>query len=298
MSAPRGLYTPVYESLPRHPKVIQAAAELAITRPELVGRLVMLWTWALAGLGDEAKAVSAPAIETAAEWPERRRGQFVAALAAAGLLDAGGGDLWLIHEWQEYGGKVAARQRADRARKFHGKAEEPPRIFHGNSVEVPRSFRGDSKTDETRLDETRSDETRSDEKKEITQLRRPELSDGQRVVLDALHEQTARLVFGGADVPPLGWCEDLILAGATLEHVSAAVQAAVTRGVRGSGSLRYIATVLKGEIGKPPRGVPARAAPSDPARESAFRAVVVNDADSALARLESMRSAAEARGAS
>ena len=140
MAKPRGLYTPVYASLPRHAKVQAAATSLVCDRIKLVGHLVSLWTWCLTGPGG---ALTAPQIALAAEWPERSANRFCEALADAGLLERVDGG-YIVHEWNEYGGKVAGTQQYDRER-------------HAKPPEIPQRFPGTSSLDETRRDHTRQE---------------------------------------------------------------------------------------------------------------------------------------------
>src|SRR5690606_9685823 len=47
MAKPRGLYTPVYASMPKHEKVIAASLALKCDRHKFIGHLVTFWTWGL-----------------------------------------------------------------------------------------------------------------------------------------------------------------------------------------------------------------------------------------------------------
>lgn len=142
MAKPRGLYTPVYASLPRHEKVRAAAEALKCDRHKLVGHLVALWTWCLDGYTD-GKALAAGSIALGADWPARQAQRFADALADAGLLERVEGG-YVVHEWDEYGGKVARIQQADRAR---------------HSSDIPQNFPGDSSLDEKRREETKPKDT-------------------------------------------------------------------------------------------------------------------------------------------
>lgn len=169
MSTPRGLYTPVYQSLPRHRKTRLAARALRAAklvkgdereaRMLVMGHLMTLWTWCLDSIPSEGEPLTAEDIAIAAEWPERTADKFCEVLADAGFLDRCG-EAYMIHDWPKYGGKVAARQVYDRERK-----SEFPRNFRGkvadDAEEHPRNVRGGSRVDETRREKTRSDETRA-----------------------------------------------------------------------------------------------------------------------------------------
>lgn len=145
MAKPRGLYTPVYASLPKHAKVVRAAELLVCDRIKLVGHLVSFWTWCLT---TSEEVLTARMVALGAEWPDRSAVRFAEGLADAGLLERVG-DGYHVHEWEEYGGKVADIQVRDRDRHA------------GSSTVIPQRFPGTSS-----LDETRREKTREDEKKE------------------------------------------------------------------------------------------------------------------------------------
>jgi len=157
MAKPRGLYTPVYASLPRHSKVEAASSALRCDRHKFVGHLVTFWTWCLGSAAGKGKPITAQAVALGAEWPPRKAAQFAEALADAGLLERVDGG-YIVHEWAEYGGKVAEIQQRDRQRHSGG-----------GSAEIPQNFPGYSSLDETRRDEN---ETKEDEKK--PEIQKPE----------------------------------------------------------------------------------------------------------------------------
>ena len=240
MSAPRGLYTPVYESLLRHLKTVRASADLRTDRHKLVGHMIAMWTWCLAGLPDPETPLTAAEVAAAAEWPARDAGRFAEALVAAGFLEQEG-DCYLVHEWGEYGGKVASRQRYDRQRK-RGSSEEPPRGEPGSSSELPGSFQGDSRTDETRREETRRETERARDADPI---------------LGELHAAVFELL-GGTDAPLEDWCGDLIGRGLERSDIDYAVQEARRKGKR---SMPYVRAILENRIDERKAG---RIAPERP----------------------------------
>jgi hypothetical protein len=82
----------------------------------VVGRLVALWSWALDAAPD-GRIVDADAelVATAMGW----RGDaatWVGYLVQAGFLDECEGGL-VIHDWEEYAGKLMASRKASRERK-------------------------------------------------------------------------------------------------------------------------------------------------------------------------------------
>lgn len=203
MSKPRGLYTPVYQSLTTHRKTNRAATELKCHRLKLVGHLVALWTWSLGNVPGDGGPLTAADIAFAAEWPERSAEKFARALLDCGFLDAGDGGYYL-HEWDLYGGKVAETAAKDRARKG------------GSSPEIPRNPAGIPTLDET---ETRREE---DETRSSVSLARE-----QEELRVYLHVEVGRQVLKGTTAPDSDWCIDLIQRGLTRSDVDHAIQGAI-----------------------------------------------------------------------
>lgn len=153
VSKPRGLFVPVYESLLRSVKLARLSKALTKDRFTLTGHLIALWTWCLSGLPRVDYALTPQEIARAAEWPARGADRFANALAEAGFLDPVD-DGFVIHDWEEYGGKVVKAKQRDRDRH---------RDQGDSSTETPGNFRGISSLDETRRDETTRDETRRED---------------------------------------------------------------------------------------------------------------------------------------
>ena len=151
----RGLYTPVYVSLPRHKKVLRLAARLGINRHSAIGLVVDLWAWAMTNsdktgnLGD----VNGEEIAAAVDW-RGSSDELVTSLHDAGFLDGSSG-AWMIHEWEEYGGKVMTRLEKERARGKENRQLPPqiPQEYSKNTSIIPQELHAD----ETRRDNTRID---------------------------------------------------------------------------------------------------------------------------------------------
>jgi hypothetical protein len=96
----------VHQSLPTHPKTIEAAMLLDVAECEVVGHLVCLWTWALDATPDGRLDLSKPRIiARAAQW-EKEPGRFVDALVAVRFVDDDGA----IHDWYVYTGRLMERR--------------------------------------------------------------------------------------------------------------------------------------------------------------------------------------------
>ena len=96
----------VHQSLPTHPKTIEAAMLLDVSEPVIVGHLVCLWTWAVDARPDGQLDLSKPrVIARAARW-DMEPGRFVDALVAVRFLDDDGA----IHDWDDYTGRLMERR--------------------------------------------------------------------------------------------------------------------------------------------------------------------------------------------
>lgn len=96
-------------SLPRHPKTRSAAALLGVSIAEMVGRLIMLWTYALEFYPDGIFPSKAEIIY-AVEW-EGDSDSFISALLSAGghqagFIEIGNGDSYYLHDWSDYSGML------------------------------------------------------------------------------------------------------------------------------------------------------------------------------------------------
>ncbi len=112
-----------HTDLADHPKAKRAARLLGISMPAMVGHLHYLWWWCLkyAQEGDLARFTEED-IADAAQWPHSA-GVFVTALLDCGPGDSVGflekmpGGRLLVHDWQEYAGKLIEKRRNDAERK-------------------------------------------------------------------------------------------------------------------------------------------------------------------------------------
>ena len=96
----------VHQSLPTHPKTMEAAMLLDVSEPVVVGHLVCLWTWAVDAKPDGVLDLSKPrVIARAARW-EGEPGRFVDALVGVRFLDDDGA----IHDWDDYTGRLMERR--------------------------------------------------------------------------------------------------------------------------------------------------------------------------------------------
>lgn len=197
-------YCEVHQSLLDHRKLIVAAEALDIEEVHLMGHLVALWLWSLDNAPNGVLPQSMRMIGRAARWsgdPTR----LVSALKLAGFLDLHEDGSFVIHDWQDYGGKLtesrlknAARQRAFRERNKQ----------QGEGVTVTSPLHNRNVTAETRQDKTRVEKTRQD-KTSIQPADRTEEAD-YKAQEDVVRLQVIQA--GSNKVPPVSTEEvDLVM---------------------------------------------------------------------------------------
>jgi hypothetical protein len=116
------VYIEAHQGLRGHPKVLKAARLLGLDPAEMIGRLFYLWWWCLdyAPSGD-LTSVAADEVEEVVGW-SGEAGIFYRALFDCGRVNGSGllenidGRI-MVHDWDQYGGKLISRKKDDAARK-------------------------------------------------------------------------------------------------------------------------------------------------------------------------------------
>lgn len=127
-----------HDTLARHPKTKRLARALGANLPQTIGHLHLLWWWSLEYAQDGNLTGFEPEeLADAALW-EGDAPRFVDAMKQAGFLDVTDGAV-LIHDWEDYAGKLLQRREANRAkqeayRNRHKPQEPPPQ--GGNSRDM------------------------------------------------------------------------------------------------------------------------------------------------------------------
>ncbi len=111
-----------HQSLRNHPKVRKSARLAGINEFEMIGRLHAFWWWAMdyAPTGDVTKYTNED-IEDAVDWGGES-GKFANALIDCGLgghsgfIEVTSDGQRLIHDWDEYGGRLLDLKEANRER--------------------------------------------------------------------------------------------------------------------------------------------------------------------------------------
>lgn len=126
----------VHQSLPSHRKIKRLKRTLKIKTAQAVGHVVMLWLWALDNAPEgRLDGLDPEDLAEAAEW-QGDPVKFVDALRECGFVDEG--ESLLIHDWQEYGGRLQdqrkdrAAQNRERQKRYRDKQKE----HNGNVTET------------------------------------------------------------------------------------------------------------------------------------------------------------------
>lgn len=132
-----------HQSLLRHRKTNAAKRALGCDRFKLIGHLHALWWWALDN-APEGQPLADYEIVDGAEWDGNPQ-LFVESLSEAGFLDALPDGGYLIHDWQDFAGKLIDRRRAavKRTREWRQKQQataeslEPVMRNVTHNVDIP-----------------------------------------------------------------------------------------------------------------------------------------------------------------
>ena len=137
-------------TLGRHPKTKRLCRILGISLPQAVGHLHLLWHWVLEFAPDGDVTDYVEDLAEAAYWDGEPH-QFIEALLACGFLDQTEDGRIVVHDWEEYAGRLLAdreRKRVAREKERAARSDtipvDSPRTVHGQSTDSPRSVHGQS----------------------------------------------------------------------------------------------------------------------------------------------------------
>ncbi len=141
----------IHQTLPNHRKTIEAATILGIRPAQMVGHLVCFWLWALDNAPDgkitSSRVSHRNGIVTVMSHWEGNEDEFVNALIEVKFLHEDG-DTLIIHDWQDYAGKLIDARKAnrDRQRRYRErkKKEEPEDENSNANITVTKELCNDS----------------------------------------------------------------------------------------------------------------------------------------------------------
>lgn len=154
------LYTPSHAELAQHPKTRKLARLLGVSIPTVIGHLHLLWHFALKYAPDgDLTPFDDVDLAEAVLW-EGDPQALSAAFCDAGYVDVGPDDAPLritIHDWCQYGGKVAAERAANAERMRQARAERRARTPKRRAVHVQGTSGARAVLEESRVEESRAD---------------------------------------------------------------------------------------------------------------------------------------------
>ena len=107
----------VHQSLPGHKKTMACAEELGVSEVQMVGHLVVFWLWAIDNSTDGSlPGVTPRMLAKAAKWDGDCHA-LCNALCNAGFLHQRDDNVYVIHDWDDYAGKLIAKREANRERQ-------------------------------------------------------------------------------------------------------------------------------------------------------------------------------------
>ena len=131
----------LYQSRAKHPKTLRLAALIKQDRRYTCGLLDDLWTWGL-GAADRLGRLNRLApddIAMALDYPPKKGKWLVDALVQSGYLDVDADGTYVLHDWDEYAGKL--NDARPRMRTGSGRSGHSPRYLPIMSAICPTDVR-------------------------------------------------------------------------------------------------------------------------------------------------------------
>lgn len=124
----------LHQELAEHRKLHRLIKLTGVGRDAALGRLCLLWLWALTNRPDgDISDLDAGRIAQITDVRPRQAAAFLQALVDSGFLDREGERL-CIHDWKDYGGRLyeLRRQEAERKRRSRQKQRDAAADGHGD----------------------------------------------------------------------------------------------------------------------------------------------------------------------
>jgi len=133
----------LHQAIWTHRKTLILAAELDLDETYAAAHMIRLWTWALDNAPEgNLSGLPAKVIAYGAGW-RNDPDTFVEAAVRAGWLDRDG-DCLVIHDWQDYAGRLIEKRRQDakRKRQWREESKDVQRTSSGRHAEAPQDGAG------------------------------------------------------------------------------------------------------------------------------------------------------------
>lgn len=148
-----------HANLREHPKLKRLARCLSVSRREATGLLHWLWWWATAYAPDgDLAEFSDEDIADGLDW-EGDASHLVSSLRDCGFLDGS-----VIHDWDQYGGKLQYRRRANAERMREARSKSETDISSTRATHVQRTC--NARAQHVSSERTGQDRTGHTEKRE------------------------------------------------------------------------------------------------------------------------------------
>lgn len=154
----------VHQTLKDHRKLFDAADELEVSPPHMMGLLISFWLWALDNApAGELDGITPRMIARAAQW-EGPAEKLTAALIRAGWLDEKDDGKLEIHDWYEYAGKLIDQRQAEKERSQRRRSAAAGSSSGTDNDHRPTAGQppDDHEKAAGRVDQTRASKTRED----------------------------------------------------------------------------------------------------------------------------------------
>lgn len=156
----------VHQTLKDHRKLFDAADELEITPPHMMGLLISFWLWALDNTPTGSlEGITPRMISRAAQWDGEAE-KLAGALIRAGWIDEKEDGRLEIHDWYEYAGKLIDQRKAEKERSQRrrdaaamasGESSDDHQPTEGRPAGNRRKAGG--RVDQSRVNKSRDDNT-------------------------------------------------------------------------------------------------------------------------------------------
>lgn len=149
----------VHQTLKDHRKLFDAADELEISPPHMMGLLISFWMWAIDNTPTGSlEGITPRMISRAAQWDGEAE-KLANALIRAGWIDEKDNGTLEIHDWYEYAGKLIDQRQAEKERSQRRRAaaaasadgtENDQQATDGQPQDGPKATGGKSRVEKSR----------------------------------------------------------------------------------------------------------------------------------------------------
>lgn len=158
----------VHQTLKDHRKLFDAADELEIQPPHMMGLLISFWLWALDNAPTGSlEGITPRMIARAAQWDGPAE-KLAGALIRAGWLDEGDDGALSIHDWYEYAGKLIDQRQAEKERSQRRRDEKAAAAASSEKPDDDQQTAGGRPKGNRKKAGGRVDQSRPDKRKDDT----------------------------------------------------------------------------------------------------------------------------------